>query len=76
MGTVTPAPNVEYTYPYAALVDPNEAGATLCLGEGAGQGLAFGDLLVTIDSDSEHSGQQLRQRNSDVHFDSFHQRRI
>ena len=40
-----PPQNVEYTYPYAALIDPNVAGATLCLAGEAAQGLIFGNLM-------------------------------
>ena len=40
-----PPQDVDYTYPYAALIDPNVAGATLCLGNVTSQGLTFGDLM-------------------------------
>jgi hypothetical protein len=46
LGTVTAAPqDVEYTYPYATLIDSNTAGATLCLGGSISGGLSFGYLL-------------------------------
>jgi hypothetical protein len=43
-----PAPGPGYseaTYAYVALIDPNIAGATLCLGNSASAGLSFGYLL-------------------------------
>jgi hypothetical protein len=46
IGTVTAPPSdVEYTYPYAALIDPNTSGATLCIGAAASAGISFGYLL-------------------------------
>ncbi|MGD0348067.1 MAG: choice-of-anchor D domain-containing protein [Terracidiphilus sp.] len=46
IGTVPAPPQyVEYTYPYAELIDPAASGATVCLPSGENYGLSFGDLM-------------------------------
>ena len=46
LGTIPASSQGEsFTYPYAALIDPTVAGATLCLKNVTGQGLAFGNLM-------------------------------
>jgi hypothetical protein len=46
IGAVTAPPtDVEYTYPYATLIDPNASSATLCLSGAASSGVSFGYLI-------------------------------
>ena len=42
---IAPPQYVEYTYPYAELIDPAASGATLCLTSGESYGINFGYLI-------------------------------
>ncbi len=56
IGTVTAPPeSVQYTYPYAVVIDPSVAGSTLCLTGSASTGLGFGyQIPQTTMSQSVH----------------------
>jgi hypothetical protein len=46
LGSVTAPPQyVEYTYPYAEVIDPAASGATVCLTGSENYGLSFGNLI-------------------------------
>jgi hypothetical protein len=46
LSSVTAPPqDVQYTYPYAEVIDPTAGGATLCLTGSESNGLSFGDLI-------------------------------